>query len=72
MRSNNIGVQLHYQPVHIQPYYEKLGFYKGQFPKAEEFSNRAISIPLFPNLTIQQQNDVMDLIKIFLTEQSDG
>jgi UDP-4-amino-4,6-dideoxy-N-acetyl-beta-L-altrosamine transaminase len=72
MRSNDVGVQLHYQPVHMQPYYGKLGFYRGQFPKAEEFSNRAISIPLFPNLTIQQQNNVMELIKIFLSEQIDG
>jgi len=51
MRGSSIGVQLHYYPVHLQPYYKKLGFKKGDFPKAEEFYSKIFSLPIYPELT---------------------
>ncbi len=50
----NISLQIHYIPVHLQPYYQKLGFKKGDFPKAEEYYEQCLSIPLYPSL---KEND---------------
>ena len=50
LRAAGIGVQLHYSPVHLQPYYRALGFEEGQFPEAEAYAKNAISLPLFPGL----------------------
>ena len=55
MRIRNIGVQLHYSPIHLQPYYRKLGFNEGDFPISEEYSRRAISLPVFEGLKYNQQ-----------------
>jgi UDP-4-amino-4,6-dideoxy-N-acetyl-beta-L-altrosamine transaminase len=55
LRENGIGVNLHYIPVHTQPYYQKLGFIAGQFPIAEKYYTDAISIPLFHTLTYEEQ-----------------
>lgn len=49
-RAQNIGVNVHYIPVHLQPYYQKLGFFEGQFPEAEKYYSGAISIPLYAGL----------------------
>ena len=50
MRNQNVGVQLHYSPVHLQPYYKKLGFNVGDFIEAEVYGANAMSLPLFPGL----------------------
>ena len=50
LRKCGIGVQLHYKPVHLQPYYINLGFKKNDFPVAEKYATSALSIPLFPKL----------------------
>ena len=50
LRLTGIGVQLHYSPVHLQPYYQNLGFVKGQFPNAEAYAESSFSLPLFPSL----------------------
>ena len=50
MRAAGIGVQLHYSPVHLQPYYRAMGFADGQFPEAESHASSAISLPLYPGL----------------------
>jgi UDP-4-amino-4,6-dideoxy-N-acetyl-beta-L-altrosamine transaminase len=56
LRSDGIGVNVHYIPVHLQPYYRRLGFKLGDFPGAEAYYARAISIPLFAAMTqIEQQ-----------------
>ena len=47
LKSNNIGVQLHYKPIYKNPYFEKFKFNKDHFPGAEEYEVSAISIPLF-------------------------
>ena len=48
LREKNIGVNLHYIPIHTQPYYQKLGFKWGDFPNSEMYFGRAISLPMFP------------------------
>jgi len=47
----NIGVNVHYIPIHLQPYYRQLGFGPGDFPKAEDYYARAITLPLHPRMT---------------------
>jgi len=58
LRTSGIGVQLHYIPVHFQPYYQDLGFKKGDFPSAEDYSSKSISIPIFPGLNKEDQDYV--------------
>lgn len=59
LRAAGIGVQLHYSPVHLQPYYLRLGFREGQFPQSEAYASSAISLPLFPGLTEEDQQRVI-------------
>jgi len=55
LRSNGIGVNMHYIPVYRQPYYKKFNYNYDDFPEAENYYLESISLPLFPNLTEQQQ-----------------
>ncbi len=57
-----IGVNLHYIPVHTHPYFQKLGFEFGNFPNAENYFSRAISLPLFYNMTYDQQDYVIEIL----------
>lgn len=66
MREAGILVNLHYIPVHLQPYYQEIGFKEGQFPKAEEYYKEAISLPMFPTMTEEQQNQVVSTLKELL------
>ncbi|MFK4000672.1 UDP-4-amino-4,6-dideoxy-N-acetyl-beta-L-altrosamine transaminase [Psychrobacter namhaensis] len=66
MRAAGILVNLHYIPVHMQPYYQELGFEVGQFPQAEQYYKEAISIPMFPAMTEEQQNEVVTKLKELL------
>ncbi len=63
MRAADILVNLHYIPVHMQPYYQDLGFEVGQFPQAEQYYKEAISIPMFPTMTEDQQDTVISTLK---------
>ena len=63
MRNNGIGVQLHYSPVHLQPYYRNFGFKKGDFPKAEEYASRAFSLPLYPELNNFKLRKIVKILK---------
>jgi len=63
LRASGIGVNLHYIPVHTQPYYQAMGFEKGDFPEAEKYYAEAITIPLFPTLTDEEQNEVVAALK---------
>ena len=67
LRSLGIGVQLHYSPVHLQPYYQRLGFQKGDFPEAEAYASSAISLPLFPGLQESEQERVVRALAQVLT-----
>ena len=58
LRGAGIGVNLHYIPVHTQPFYRKLGFAPGDFPEAERYYSEAISLPLYPTMTEAQQDRV--------------
>lgn len=62
LRSAGIGVQLHYSPVHLQPYYRRLGFREGDFPAAEAYANNAISLPLYPGLQKLDQLRVVETL----------
>ncbi|MDH0140985.1 UDP-4-amino-4,6-dideoxy-N-acetyl-beta-L-altrosamine transaminase [Aquipseudomonas alcaligenes] len=62
LRERGIGVNLHYIPVHTQPYYQKMGFAKGDFPEAERYYGEAISLPMFQTLTDSQQDRVVEVL----------
>ena len=66
MREAGILVNLHYIPVHLQPYYQEMGFNEGQFPEAEQYYKEAISLPMFPTMTEEQQNHVVSTLKELL------
>jgi dTDP-4-amino-4,6-dideoxygalactose transaminase len=59
MRSRGIAVNLHYAPVHLQPYYRDLGFAEGQQPEAEAYGASAMTLPLYPGLTDLEQQTVI-------------
>ena len=63
LRAAGIGVQIHYIPVHTQPYYQKLGFKIGTFPIAEDYYARAISIPMYATLSNEQQDRVVQTLR---------
>lgn len=63
MRAAGIGVNVHYIPIHLQPQYRRRGFKRGDFPNAERYYDRAISIPLFPAMTGDQQQRVVDAVR---------
>jgi UDP-4-amino-4,6-dideoxy-N-acetyl-beta-L-altrosamine transaminase len=60
LRQRGIGVNLHYPPVHLHPYYRELGFTKGQYPETEAYGESAITLPLYSALLDQQQDQVVD------------
>lgn len=65
LRNAGIEVNLHYIPVYLHPYYQKLGFTRGYCPNAEKYYSRAISLPMFSELTDEEQDwVVMQLIKV--------
>jgi len=63
MRARDIMVNLHYIPVHTQPWYRKMGFRDGDFPQAEQYYREAISIPMHPTLTDEEQDFVVDVLR---------
>ncbi|MCY0093038.1 UDP-4-amino-4,6-dideoxy-N-acetyl-beta-L-altrosamine transaminase [Hoeflea ulvae] len=67
LRDAGVGVNLHYIPIHRQPYYQRLGFSAGDFPAAEDYYTRAISIPLFPTMTEDQQDYIVSRLRGLLT-----
>ena len=63
LRSAGIGVNLHYIPIYRQPYYERLGFDPDDFPESERYYAEAISLPLYPGLTEDQQEQVVTALR---------
>ena len=63
MRKGGVGVNVHYIPVHMQPYYRTLGFKDKRFPVAERYYESVISLPLFPALDVAQQDTVVDELR---------
>jgi len=66
LRAAGIGVQLHYIPVHLQPYYQHLGFAPGDYPCAEAYYAEAISLPLYPDLSLSDQDRVTAALRAAL------
>ena len=60
---NGVAANVHYIPVHRQPYYESKGFKAGDFPEAERFHREAISIPMYSGLSQQQQDTVIKVLR---------
>ncbi|RXE48145.1 UDP-4-amino-4,6-dideoxy-N-acetyl-beta-L-altrosamine transaminase [Chromohalobacter israelensis] len=63
LREQGVGVNLHYIPVHTQPYYQAMGFQSNDFPEAKRYYAEAISVPLFPTMTEVQQDEVVEALK---------
>ena len=63
LREKGIGVNVHYIPVHTQPYYENFGFKPGDFPEAESYYAEAISLPMYPDLTQAQMDYIYQSLK---------
>jgi len=62
----NIGVNVHYIPVHILPYYQQLGYQKGSLPNAEKLYEEIISLPVFPLMQDQDIKDVIEAVKLVI------
>ncbi len=67
LRKSGIGVQLHYHPVHLQPYYRRMGFEEGDYPEAESYARNAISLPIFPGLEYSDQERVVHSLSLLLS-----
>lgn len=63
LRAAEIGVNVHYIPVHLQPYYRQFGFQAGQFPHAEKYYSQAITLPLYPTLSAKDQEYVISTLR---------
>lgn len=66
MKKRGIVLNLHYIPVHTQPYYQKLGFKQGDFPKSEKYYEEIFTLPLYYDLTEGQQDDVVTALQHYL------
>jgi len=63
LREQGIFAQVHYIPVHLLPYYQEMGYKKGEFPAAEAYYEECLSLPMYPSLTIEEQDFVIDTIR---------
>ena len=70
--ANGIGVNIHYIPVYLQPFYQRFGFAKGYCPNAENYFKHCISIPLYSGMTIKQQNKVCKDLQAAMEEIADN
>jgi dTDP-4-amino-4,6-dideoxygalactose transaminase len=68
LKQNNIFAQVHYIPVHTMPYYQSLGFKKGDFPIAEQYYSECLSLPMYPALSDAEQKFVIEKIIEFLEQ----
>jgi dTDP-4-amino-4,6-dideoxygalactose transaminase len=63
LRNKRIGVNLHYIPIYKHPYYQKIGFEDNDFPESESYYSEAITIPLYPAMSHEDQNTVVSALK---------
>jgi len=64
IQAENVGIGIHFRAVHLHPYYEQtFGFRRGMFPRAEYFSDRTISLPLYPRMTDAEADDVVAAVR---------
>lgn len=71
LRAKGILVNLHYIPIYLQPYYEKMGFRKGYCFEAEQYYSEVISLPMYPGLTEKQQDDVIAVLNLIISRLQD-
>ena len=69
LRQQGVGVNLHYLPIHLQPYYRELGFSPGQYLEAEAHGREAITLPLYPTLSDQQQDFIVNALQRVLRNE---
>ena len=69
LRKAGVGVNVHYIPVHTQPYYQRMGFQSGQYPQAEQYYKEAMSLPLYPALDPPRQNHVVSALETALAHK---
>lgn len=65
LKANGIFAQIHYVPVHLMPYYKKFGWKEGDFPNAEDYYKNCLSLPMYPTLTEEEQDYVINTILNF-------
>jgi dTDP-4-amino-4,6-dideoxygalactose transaminase len=63
LRNNGVGVNLHYIPIYRQPYYARMGYKPSDYPEAERYYSEAITLPIYPGLTISQQKEIVKHFK---------
>ena len=63
LRAENIGVHVHYIPVYWHPYYQKLGYRKEICPKAEQWYEQALTLPIFPRMSDEDVKDVIEVVR---------
>ena len=66
MKERGIALNLHYIPVHRQPYYENLGFRQGDFPHSEKYYEEAFTLPLYCSLTDAEQEQIVNCLQEIL------
>ncbi len=66
LRKGGIGVNLHYIPVHLQPFYKQMGFSAGDYPEAEQYYQEAVSLPMYSTLSFEQQDEVVSVLSDIL------
>jgi hypothetical protein len=69
LRTQSIFAQIHYIPCHLMPYYRNLGWKEGDFPHAEKYYKNCISIPMYPTLTDEEQDYIIEKINFFYGKQ---
>ncbi|MGO6840439.1 UDP-4-amino-4,6-dideoxy-N-acetyl-beta-L-altrosamine transaminase [Rhizobium leguminosarum] len=67
MLKQGINVNLHYIPVHLQPYYQRMGFQRNTYPEAESYYSEAITLPMYPTMTDTQQEQVIVALREAVT-----
>jgi len=64
LQAENIGVSVHFLPLHLQPFYKReFGYKKGDYPEAERYYERAITLPVFPKMSNGDIEDVIEAVR---------
>ena len=66
LHENNVYAQVHYAPLHLMPYYQQLGNKKGDLPVVEEYYEHCLSLPMYPTLTDEEQEYVIEKVIEFI------
>jgi dTDP-4-amino-4,6-dideoxygalactose transaminase len=69
LQKHHIFAQVHYVPVHLMPYYRQFGWKEGDMPVAEQYYEKCLSLPMYPTLTIEEQNFVIEKVLEFLNKK---